>query len=173
MSVCPSASERVSRPRRLGGLSARVPTIEPHHIGGDCRFVDKYKVGGVKQPLLADPASARPSHVGALALTTPTVSALFGGPFGQHLLDAPRQRAHGVGGLALEFFRQGLQDEQHGGLILQGRLHVLVDFESPEATRLAMLEFRNTEPPIFKHEQFVELLRSAEARIRGGEIQSS
>jgi hypothetical protein len=44
---------------------------------------------------------------------------------------------------------------------------------SPEATRLAMLEFRNTEPPIFKHEQFVELLRSAEARIRGGEIQSS
>jgi hypothetical protein len=31
-------------------------------------FVDKYKAGGVKQPLLADPASARPSHVGALSL---------------------------------------------------------------------------------------------------------
>lgn len=40
---------------------------------------------------------------------------------------------------------------------------------TPEAARLAMLEFRNAEPPKFKHEQFVELLGVAEARIRGGE----
>jgi hypothetical protein len=48
--------------------SPRVPTVGTHHFGGDCGFVDKYKVGGVKHALLADPASARPSHVGALAL---------------------------------------------------------------------------------------------------------
>src|SRR6266849_4509052 len=52
-------------------LSARVPTVGTHHVGGDCSFVDKYKVGGVKQALLADPASARPSHVGSLALCPP------------------------------------------------------------------------------------------------------
>jgi len=49
-------------------LSARVPTVGPHHVGADCSFVDKYKAGGVKQALLADPASARPSHVGSLPL---------------------------------------------------------------------------------------------------------
>jgi len=48
--------------------SARVPTVGPHHVGADCSFVDKYKAGGVKQALLADPASARPSHVGSLPL---------------------------------------------------------------------------------------------------------
>src|SRR5712671_2580950 len=46
-------------------LSARVPTVRPHHVGRDCSFVDKYEVGRIKQALLADPASARPSHVGA------------------------------------------------------------------------------------------------------------
>src|SRR6266849_4974953 len=49
-------------------LSARVPTVRPHHVGRDCSFVDKYEAGGVKQALLADPASTRPSHVGSLAL---------------------------------------------------------------------------------------------------------
>jgi hypothetical protein len=39
---------------------------------------------------------------------------------------------------------------------------------SPEATRLAMLEFRNTTPPVYDHEKFVELLKSAEAQIRSG-----
>src|SRR6266702_3579461 len=52
-------------------LSARVPTVETYHVGSDCSFVDKYKAGGVKQTLLADPASARPSHVGSLALCCP------------------------------------------------------------------------------------------------------
>src|SRR5712691_4766231 len=52
-------------------LSARVPTVETYHVGGDCSLVDKYKAGGVKHALLADPASARPSHVGSLALRCP------------------------------------------------------------------------------------------------------
>jgi hypothetical protein len=52
-------------------LSARAPTIEAHHVGGDGSFVDKYKASGVKQPLLADPASARASHVGSLSLCRP------------------------------------------------------------------------------------------------------
>jgi hypothetical protein len=49
-------------------LSARVPTVRPHHVGRDCSLVDKYKAGGIKQTLLSDPASTRPSHVGSLAL---------------------------------------------------------------------------------------------------------
>jgi hypothetical protein len=49
-------------------LSARAPTVEAHHVGGDGRFIDKNKVRGIKQPLLAHPASARPSHVGSLTL---------------------------------------------------------------------------------------------------------
>jgi hypothetical protein len=48
-------------------LPARAPTVESHHIGCGCSFVDKHKVRGVKQPLLAHPASARTSHVGSLA----------------------------------------------------------------------------------------------------------
>jgi hypothetical protein len=52
-------------------LSTRVPTVGTHHLGGDCSFVDKYKAGGVKHALLADPASARPSHVGSLLLCCP------------------------------------------------------------------------------------------------------
>lgn len=49
-------------------FSARAPAVQAHHIGGDCRFVDKYQAGGIKPALLMDPASARASHVGALAL---------------------------------------------------------------------------------------------------------
>src|ERR1700747_109056 len=48
-------------------LSPRVPPVEPYHIGGDCGLVDKYEVGRVKKALLANPASARASHVGSLA----------------------------------------------------------------------------------------------------------
>ena len=49
-------------------FSARAPAVQAHHIGSDCRFVDKYEAGGIKPTLLTDPASARASHVGALAL---------------------------------------------------------------------------------------------------------
>ena len=49
-------------------FSARAPAVQAHHIGGECRLVDKYEAGGIKPALLADPASARTSHVGALAL---------------------------------------------------------------------------------------------------------
>jgi len=49
-------------------FSARAPADQAHHIGGDCRLVDKYKAGGIKPALLTDPASARASHVGALSL---------------------------------------------------------------------------------------------------------
>ena len=49
-------------------FSARAPAVQAHHIGGDCRFIDKYQAGGIKPALLTDPASARASHVGALAL---------------------------------------------------------------------------------------------------------
>src|SRR5215813_5861650 len=52
-------------------FSARAPAVQAHHIGGDCRLVDKYEAGGIKPALLADPASARASHVGALALLRP------------------------------------------------------------------------------------------------------
>jgi hypothetical protein len=37
---------------------------------------------------------------------------------------------------------------------------------SPEVTRWAMREFRNSEPPMFGHDQFIDLLRS-EPRTRG------
>lgn len=49
-------------------FSAWAPTVGTDHVGGDGSFVDKYKASGVKQPLLADPASPRPRHVGALSL---------------------------------------------------------------------------------------------------------
>jgi hypothetical protein len=52
-------------------LAAGVPSVEPHHIGSDCRLVDKYEVGWVKKALLANPASASASHVGSLALCRP------------------------------------------------------------------------------------------------------
>jgi hypothetical protein len=38
---------------------------------------------------------------------------------------------------------------------------------SPEAARLAMLEFRNAKPAIFEHEKFLEKLKLAQAQIRG------
>src|SRR5215475_2247968 len=47
---------------------ARAPTVETDHVGGDGSFIDKYKVSGVKQPLLADPASALPRHVVSVSL---------------------------------------------------------------------------------------------------------
>src|SRR6516165_6511578 len=50
---------------------AGAPAVQAHHIGGDCRLVDKYEAGGIKPTLLADPASARASHVGALAFLRP------------------------------------------------------------------------------------------------------
>jgi hypothetical protein len=49
-------------------FSASAPTVEADHGGGDGSFIDKDKASRVKQPLLAHPASARPSHVGALSL---------------------------------------------------------------------------------------------------------
>src|SRR6516165_9238017 len=49
-------------------LSAWVPTIEPHHVGGDCGFIDKYEVSRVKKALLANPAPARTSYVSSLPL---------------------------------------------------------------------------------------------------------
>jgi len=52
-------------------FSARAPAVQAHHIGGDCRLVDKYEAGGIKPALLTDPASTRASHVGALALLRP------------------------------------------------------------------------------------------------------
>src|SRR5215813_462831 len=52
-------------------FSARAPAVQAHHIGGDCRLIDEYEAGGIKPALLADPASARASHVGALALLRP------------------------------------------------------------------------------------------------------
>jgi len=52
-------------------LSAGIPTVQAHHIGRDCRFVDEYKASSVKPALLANPASARASHVGALSLCCP------------------------------------------------------------------------------------------------------
>src|SRR6516225_7844023 len=52
-------------------LSAGIPTVQAHHIGRDCRFVDEYKASSVKPALLANPASARASHVGALPLCRP------------------------------------------------------------------------------------------------------
>ena len=52
-------------------FSARAPAVQAHHISGDCRLVDKYEAGGIKPALLTDPASARASYVGALALLRP------------------------------------------------------------------------------------------------------
>jgi hypothetical protein len=49
-------------------FSAGAPAVQAHHIGRDCCLVDEYEAGGIKPALLTDPTSARPSHVGALAL---------------------------------------------------------------------------------------------------------
>src|SRR6202790_4070340 len=40
-------------------LAAWIPTVEPQHVSGDCRLVDKYEVGRIKKTLLPNPASAR------------------------------------------------------------------------------------------------------------------
>ena len=52
-------------------LSAGVPTVKAQHIGRDRRFVDEHEARRVKPALLANPASARASHVGVLALCRP------------------------------------------------------------------------------------------------------
>src|SRR6202048_5198108 len=52
-------------------LAAWVPTVEPQHVGGDCRLVDKYEVGRIKKALLPNPAPASAGDVGALALCRP------------------------------------------------------------------------------------------------------
>src|SRR6202043_2714197 len=52
-------------------LAAWVPTVEPQHVSGDCRLVDKYEVGRIKKALHPNPASARAGDVGALALCRP------------------------------------------------------------------------------------------------------
>jgi len=52
-------------------IAAWVPTVEPQHVGGDCRLVDKYEVGRIKKALLPNPASARARDVGALPLCRP------------------------------------------------------------------------------------------------------
>ena len=52
-------------------FSARAPTVQAYHIGGDCSLIDEYEAGGIKPALLTDPASTCASHVGALALLRP------------------------------------------------------------------------------------------------------
>jgi hypothetical protein len=47
---------------------ARAPTVRTDHVGSDGSFIDKYEASGVKQPLLADPASAFPRHVVSASL---------------------------------------------------------------------------------------------------------
>jgi hypothetical protein len=49
-------------------FGARGPTVGTDHVGGDGCFIDKYKASGVKQPSLADPASALPRHVVSVSL---------------------------------------------------------------------------------------------------------
>src|SRR6202023_3297844 len=41
-------------------LSARAPTVEPHHIGSDCRLVDKYETGRVKNTVSKPRRDDRP-----------------------------------------------------------------------------------------------------------------
>jgi hypothetical protein len=52
-------------------FSAWTPTVEADHVGGNGRLINKYQTSGVKKSLLAYPASACPSHVGALSLRGP------------------------------------------------------------------------------------------------------
>src|SRR4030081_4000146 len=63
----PAAHGRV----REQPLFAGVPAVEAHHIGRNSRFVDEHEARRVKPALLANPASARASHVGSLALSRP------------------------------------------------------------------------------------------------------
>jgi hypothetical protein len=49
-------------------LSARTAAVRSHHIGADRGLVDKHQSCRVEEPLLTNPASARPSYVGALLL---------------------------------------------------------------------------------------------------------
>jgi len=51
--------------------ATRSATVEPHHVRADCRLIEKYQPGGVKQALLSDPTPARPSHVRAMLFRRP------------------------------------------------------------------------------------------------------
>ena len=46
-------------------------TVEPHHVRADCRLVEKYQPGGIKQALLSNPAPARQRHVRAMLFRRP------------------------------------------------------------------------------------------------------
>jgi hypothetical protein len=46
--------------------SSWAAAIEPHHLGGDRRFIDKHQPGGIKHSLLTHPVSTRLDHVGAV-----------------------------------------------------------------------------------------------------------
>jgi len=46
-------------------------TVEPHHVRADCRLVEKYQPGGIKQALLSNPAAARQRHVCAMLFRRP------------------------------------------------------------------------------------------------------
>jgi len=48
-------------------------TIEPHHLGGDGRFIDKHQPGRIKHSLLKHPASTRFCHVGAVLFLCPQI----------------------------------------------------------------------------------------------------
>ena len=53
--------------------SSWAATIEPHHLGGDRRFIDKHQPGGIKHSLLTHPASTRLCHVGAVLFLCPQI----------------------------------------------------------------------------------------------------
>ena len=46
-------------------------TVEPHHVRADCRLVEKYQPGGIKQALRSNPAPARQRHVRAMLFRRP------------------------------------------------------------------------------------------------------
>src|ERR1700716_3058414 len=64
----PAAHGRV----REQPLFAGVPAVEPPHLGLNSLSVDEHEALRVKPALLANPASARASHVGSLALCRPS-----------------------------------------------------------------------------------------------------
>jgi hypothetical protein len=66
---CGYESDRLPGPLRHiinHPLATWSAAVEPHHVGTDCGLVDKDQMGGVKQPLLSDPAPACPRHVRSL-----------------------------------------------------------------------------------------------------------
>ena len=47
-------------------LSPRAAAVRSHHVGADCGLVDEHQSCWVEEPLFTNPATTRPSHVGAL-----------------------------------------------------------------------------------------------------------